>query len=84
MLGISPSTLRRRRTAGPLTPQESDRLVCLAEVVARAHRALDSAESARQWLRAPHALLGGASSLHPQLSPPTPLPLPQSPAGSHI
>ncbi|WP_251963815.1 antitoxin Xre-like helix-turn-helix domain-containing protein [Salinibacter ruber] len=48
VLGVSPRTLHRRRTAGPLTPHESDRLVCLAEVVARAHRALNSAESARQ------------------------------------
>jgi len=63
MLGISPRTLRRRRTAGTLSPDESDRLVLLAEVVALAQQALDGADPAREWLRAPHALLGGASPL---------------------
>jgi putative toxin-antitoxin system antitoxin component (TIGR02293 family) len=63
LLGVSPRTLRRRRTAGTLTPHESDRLVGLAEVVAFARQAFDSAESAREWLCAPHALLGGASPL---------------------
>jgi putative toxin-antitoxin system antitoxin component (TIGR02293 family) len=60
---VSPRTLRRRREAGTLTTSESDRLVLLAEVVALARRAFDSAESAREWLRAPHAVLGGASPL---------------------
>lgn len=63
MLGVSPRTLRRRRTAGTLTLHESDRLVLLAEVVALAQRALDGADPAREWLRAPHPLLGGASPL---------------------
>lgn len=33
------------------------------EIVALACHASNGAESARQWLRAPHALLGGASPL---------------------
>jgi putative toxin-antitoxin system antitoxin component (TIGR02293 family) len=63
LLGVSPRTLRRRRTAGTLTPDASDRLVGLAEVVVLAQQALDGADPAREWLRAPHSLLGGASPL---------------------
>jgi len=63
LLGVSPRTLRRRRTAGTLTPDESDYLVLLAEVVALAQQALDGAEPARKWLRAPHSLLGDAAPL---------------------
>jgi putative toxin-antitoxin system antitoxin component (TIGR02293 family) len=61
LLGVFPRTLRRRRTAGTLTPDASDRLVGLAEVIVLAQRALDGAEPAREWLRTPHSLLGGAS-----------------------
>ena len=63
LLGVSPRTLRRRREAGTLTSDESDRLVLLAEVVTLARQAVDGADSAREWLRAPHSLLGGASPL---------------------
>jgi len=63
MLGVFPRILRRRRTAGTLTPHESDRLVLLAEVVALAQRTLDGVDPAREWLRAPHSLLGGPSPL---------------------
>jgi putative toxin-antitoxin system antitoxin component (TIGR02293 family) len=37
--------------------------VLLAEIVALARQALDSAEAAREWLRTPHAMLGGESPL---------------------
>jgi putative toxin-antitoxin system antitoxin component (TIGR02293 family) len=63
LLGVSPRTLRRRRTAGTLTPDASDRLVLLAEVVALAQQALDGPDPARKWLRAPHSLLGGEPPL---------------------
>jgi putative toxin-antitoxin system antitoxin component (TIGR02293 family) len=63
LLGVSSRALRRRRTVGTLTPDASDRLVLLAEVVALAQQALDGADPAREWLRAPHSLLGGASPL---------------------
>lgn len=62
-LGISARTLSRRRDTGTLTTDESDRLVLLAEIVALARQALDSAEAAREWLRTPHAMLGGESPL---------------------
>ena len=62
-LGVSARTLKRRRETGTLTTDESDRLVLLAEIVALARQALDSAESAREWLRTPHSMLGGESPL---------------------
>jgi putative toxin-antitoxin system antitoxin component (TIGR02293 family) len=62
-LGVSTRTLKRRRETGTLTTDESDRLVLLAEIVALARQALDSAESARGWLRTPHSMLGGESPL---------------------
>ena len=62
-LGVSTRTLKRRRETGTLTTDESDRLVLLAEIVALARQALDSAEFARGWLRAPHSMLGGESPL---------------------
>jgi putative toxin-antitoxin system antitoxin component (TIGR02293 family) len=37
--------------------------VLLAEIVALARQALDSAEAAREWLSAPHSMLGGESPL---------------------
>jgi len=62
-MGISTRTLTRRREAGTLTTGESDRLVLLAEIVALARQALDSAETAREWLSIPHSMLGGESPL---------------------
>jgi putative toxin-antitoxin system antitoxin component (TIGR02293 family) len=37
--------------------------VLLAEIVARALQALDSAETAHKWLSTPHSMLGGKSPL---------------------
>ena len=63
-MGVSTRTLSRRREAGTLTTGESDRLVLLAEIVALARQALDSAEAAREWLSTPHSMLGGESPLN--------------------
>jgi len=62
-MGISTRTLSRRQEAGTLTTGESDRLVLLAEIVALARRALDSAEATREWLSTPHSMLGGESPI---------------------
>lgn len=62
-MGISTRTLSRRREAGTLTTGESDRLVMLAEIVALARQALGSMKAAREWLSAPHSMLGGESPL---------------------
>ena len=60
-LGVSARTIARRaeRGAAPLPPQESDRLLLLAETYDLAVQALGSEERARAWLRRPHRLLGG-------------------------
>jgi putative toxin-antitoxin system antitoxin component (TIGR02293 family) len=62
-LGISSRTLRRRRETGTLSPDESDRLVLLADMIVSARQALDGAEAAREWLRTSHSMLGGESPL---------------------
>lgn len=61
-LGVSEKTLGRR-TGGHLTPQESDRLLLVAETFDLAVRALDGADAARAWLARPHALLDGEAPL---------------------
>ena len=62
-LGISRSTLVRRRKSGRLDMQESDRLLRYARLFARAESALESAAGARQWLHAPARALGYVSPL---------------------
>ncbi|HKK18573.1 MAG TPA: antitoxin Xre/MbcA/ParS toxin-binding domain-containing protein [Opitutales bacterium] len=57
-LCISRSTLIRRRKAGRLDMQESDRLLRYARLFARAEEVLGSAESAREWLHSPARALG--------------------------
>ena len=63
-LGVSERTLyRRRKEEGRLTPEESDRLLLLAETVELATEALDDPTEAQRWLREPHSLLAGESPL---------------------
>lgn len=62
-LGISRSTLVRRRKARRLDMQESDRLLRYARLYARAEEALGGAESACEWLRTPARALGYVSPL---------------------
>ncbi len=62
-LSISRSTLVRRRKAGRLDMQESDRLLRYARLYARAEAVLGGADSAREWLRAPARALGYVSPL---------------------
>ena len=57
-LGISDRTLTRRlQPSARLTPEESDRAVRLARVVARSIEVLGSPENAADWLRTPHPVL---------------------------
>ena len=64
VMDLSPTTLARRRKAGVLTPEESDRLVRVARLIAKAHDLmLGDGAAARRWLRDPHALLEGESPL---------------------
>ncbi len=61
MLGISERTLVRRKREGTLNSEESDKLVRLARVVARAEEVFEDFEAALDWLKSPNAALGGAT-----------------------
>ena len=64
VIDLSPTTLARRRNAGVLTPEESDRLVRVARLVALVHdMMLGDGKAARWWLVEPHELLDGESPL---------------------
>ncbi|MDQ8195129.1 DUF2384 domain-containing protein [Coraliomargarita sp. SDUM461004] len=62
-LGISRSTLVRRRKGRRLDPQESDRLLRYARLYARAKSTLGDEAAAQQWLKAPARALGYESPL---------------------
>ena len=51
-------TLTNRRKLGTLTPEQSDRLVRVARVLAVAEETFGSREKAAVWLRRPTTLLG--------------------------
>lgn len=63
VLSISERTLQRRRNEGRFSPEESDRLLLLAEIVRLAVRAFDGIEPARDWLTRSHALLNEESPI---------------------
>ena len=59
-IGISRSTLSRRKQAGRLGIVDSERAVRLGSVTALGMAALGSAAAAGRWLLKPNAALGGA------------------------
>ncbi len=64
LLLISERTLRRRKQAGKLESEESDRLLRLARILELAHVVFEgNSERAVAWLTAPKTLLGGESPL---------------------
>ena len=64
VIGLSSTTLARRRKAGTLTSEESDGLVRVARLVTMAHEMMEGAEdAARHWLKESHELLDGESPL---------------------
>ncbi len=63
LLGIPPRTLARRKAAGLLAPEESDRLYRLARSYAQMVEVLGTAEKARHWLITPNRALGGEPPL---------------------
>ncbi|MGE0461037.1 MAG: antitoxin Xre/MbcA/ParS toxin-binding domain-containing protein [Vicinamibacterales bacterium] len=73
VLALPPSTDVRRKRAGRLSGEESDRLYRVARIVAHARRTFGSDEGASIWLREPNHGLGGA----------TPLSLLQTGLGAH-
>jgi len=63
-LGIPARTLARRKTAGRISPEESERVVRVARLLERALSLFDwKAPEARQWLRLPKQGLAGQSPL---------------------
>ena len=63
-VGISATTLARRKNAGRLTPAESDRTVRIARVVDMSRVLMrGDLEATRQWLTTPHDRLDGESPL---------------------
>jgi putative toxin-antitoxin system antitoxin component (TIGR02293 family) len=62
-LSISRSTLQRRKAAGRLTSQESDKVIRFSRLLRLAIDLFGSAEKARAWLKYPQRGLGGAVPL---------------------
>ena len=62
-LAISRSTLQRRKAAGRLSPDESDKVVRLSRLLEHATNVFGDIEKARAWLKFPQRGLGGAVPL---------------------
>lgn len=62
-LAISRSTLQRRKAAGRLTSQESDKVVRFSRLLKQAADLFGSVERGRAWLKFPQRGLGGAIPL---------------------
>lgn len=64
LLKIAPRTLARRKEAGRLQPDESDRLLRLSRLVGFTLRLFEGdLEQTRSWLDSPHHALGGEAPL---------------------
>lgn len=59
MLGISKATFHRRKEAGRLGADESDKLIRYARLTGKAIEVLEGIENARAWLLSPQHGLGG-------------------------
>ena len=62
-LAISRSTLQRRKVAGRLSPDESDKVMRLSRLLEHATNVFGDIERARAWLKFPQRGLGGAVPL---------------------
>ena len=62
-LAISRSTLQRRKVAGRLSPDESDKVVRYSRLLEHAAKVFGTIEKARAWLKYPQRGLGGAIPL---------------------
>ena len=62
-LGISKATLHRRKTAGRLEPDESDKVVRFARLMGKAVEVFENETAARAWLSSPQYGLGGEAPL---------------------
>lgn len=64
VVGITPSTLSRRRKHGTFNKDESERLLRVARLALRAIDVLDGLDNARKWLTEPARALGGEPPLN--------------------
>ena len=62
-LCISRSTLQRRKSAGRLSPDESDKVVRFSRLLRHATTVFGDVQRAREWLKHPQIGLGGAVPL---------------------
>ena len=62
-LGISKATLHRRKIAGRLEPDESDRVVRFARLMGKAIEVFEGEEAARAWMSSPQYGLDGETPL---------------------
>lgn len=62
-VSISISTLTRRKKEGSFTPEESDRLLRLAGLAAKAGTVFTSHERVHSWFTSPNQQLGGETPL---------------------
>ena len=62
-LSISRSTLQRRKHAGRLSPDESDKVLRFARLLGHATAVFGDVDKARAWLKHPQYGLGGAVPL---------------------
>lgn len=63
VVGVSPSTLSRRRKRGWFTKDESERILRIAHLALRAVDVLEGEENARKWLKESARALDGESPL---------------------
>jgi putative toxin-antitoxin system antitoxin component (TIGR02293 family) len=62
-LAISRSTLQRRKAAGRLSPNESDKVMRFSRLLEHATNVFGDVNKARVWLKFPQRGLGGAVPL---------------------
>jgi putative toxin-antitoxin system antitoxin component (TIGR02293 family) len=62
-LGMSRTTLHRRKKSGTLDSVESERVLRVTRMFVRAEEVFESRQAAREWLRAPAVALQGESPL---------------------
>jgi putative toxin-antitoxin system antitoxin component (TIGR02293 family) len=62
-LGLSRANIDRRKAAGRLTKDESDKIVRFARLLGHAAHLFGSLDEARRWLKVPQKDLGGAVPL---------------------
>lgn len=63
-IGLSRATFHRRKAAGRLTADESDKVVRFAQLLGLANKVLENEDDARRWLTSPQFGLSGAVPLN--------------------